>query len=358
MTASSFMDFSDYDRHEQVVEHRDAASGLHAIIAVHNTSRGPALGGCRMWPYENRLDAVRDALRLSRGMTYKSALAGLDLGGGKAVIVGDPRRDKSPQLLRAMGRFIDSLEGRYITAEDSGTTVADMQVMAEETQWVGGIQSDSEHGGDPSPSTAYGVYIGIKAAVKHKLGADSLEGVSVAIQGVGNVGFHLARLLAADGAQLVVTDIYSDNLDRLLKHVVAEVVDPETIYAQAVDVFSPCAMGSAINEATIGSMRAPVIAGAANNQLASTREGNVLHERGTLYVPDYVLNAGGIVDIAYQRSGGTDFQVREHIDSIAPTLTEIFERSEHEDRPTYHVADELAEERFYWNATPAYLVGG
>lgn len=357
MTSSSFLNLPDYDRHEQVVEHRDEQSGLHAIIAVHNTSRGPALGGCRMWPYADRLEAMKDALRLSRGMTYKSALAGLDLGGGKAVIIGDPRKDKTPELLRAMGRFVDTLAGRYFTAEDSGTSVADMRVMAEETQYVGGIESDAEHGGDPSPSTAYGTFVGLKAAVQHRLGRDDLGGLKVAIQGVGNVGFHLAQLLAEQGAELVVADIFQQNIDRLLTCVDAEVVDAACIYDQAVDVYSPCAMGSAINPETIDRITAPVIAGAANNQLATPEEGHHLHQRGTLYVPDYVLNAGGIVDIAYRRSGGSDAQIRAHIESIAGTLVEIFDRSIAQDLPTFLVADGLAEERFYWNSTPASLVG-
>jgi len=355
VTSSHILHLSEYDRHEHVVEHRDERSGLHAIIALHNTSRGPALGGCRMWPYTDRLEAIRDALRLSRGMTYKSALAGLELGGGKAVIIGCPSRDKTPDLLRAMGRFVDKLKGQYITAPDSGSNVADMRIIAEETPWVGGIGAGAEHGGDPSPSTAYGTLVGLKAAVHHRFGSEQLAGLKVAIQGVGNVGFHLAQLLAERGVELVVADVSDRNIDRLLASTDATVVDADRIYDQVVDVFSPCAMGSAINPATIDRISAPIIAGAANNQLATPEEGHRLHKRDTLYVPDYAINAGGIVDIAYRQRGGSDTEILAHIQSIAKTLIDIFKRSDIQDRPTFLVADDLAEERFHWDSTPAAL---
>ena len=355
VTSSHFLHLSEYDRHEHVVEHRDERSGLHTVIALHNTSRGPALGGCRMWPYTDRLEAIRDVLRLSRGMTYKSALAGLELGGGKAVIIGCPRRDKTPDLLRAMGRFVDTLKGQYITAPDSGSNAADMCVIAEETPWVSGIDASAKHSGDPSPSTAYGTLIGIQAAVRHRFGHEDLTGLKVAIQGVGNVGFHLAQLLAERGVELVVADVSDRNIDRLLESSDAKVVDAERIYDQAVDVFSPCAMGSAINPSTIDRISAPIIAGAANNQVATPKEGHRLHKRNTLYVPDYAINAGGIVDIAYRQRGGSDAEILEHIQSIAKTLIDIFQRSDVQDRPTFLVADDLAEERFHWGSTPAAL---
>jgi leucine dehydrogenase len=355
VTSSHILHLHEYDRHEQVVEHRDERSGLHVVIALHNTSRGPALGGCRMWPYIDRHEAIRDALSLSRGMTYKSALAGLDFGGGKAVIIGCPSRDKTSDLLRAMGRFIDTLKGQYITAPDSGSNAADMRVIAEETRWVSGIDASAKHSGDPSPSTAYGTLVGLQAAVRHRFGSENLAGLKVAIQGVGNVGFHLAQLLAEKGVELVVADVSESNTDRLLASLDARVVDADRIYDQVVDVFSPCAMGSAINPSTIDRIRAPIIAGAANNQLAAPKEGYLLHERNTLYVPDYAINAGGIVDIAYRQRGGSDAEIIEHIQSIAKTLMDIFNRSDVQDRPTFLVADDLAEERFHWDWTLAAL---
>ncbi len=356
MKFNVFSGLPEYDRHEQVVECIDEPSGLHTIIAVHNTSRGPALGGCRMWPYVDREEAAKDALRLSRGMTYKSALADLNLGGGKAVIIGDPSKDKSEALLKMMGRFINTLQGLYITAEDSGTSVEDMVTMSTETEWVAGIQNDAIHGGDPSPSTAYGTFVGMRAAVRRKLGRSDFSGLRVAIQGVGNVGFHLAKLLSEQGAELVVADINAANIERLRTVSDANVVSIDQIYDQDVDVFSPCAMGSAISELTVNRIKAKVIAGAANNQLATPVQGDQLHQKGVLYVPDYVLNAGGIVDIVYQRAGGDEVQVRAHIDGIVNTLDEIFRRSEAEGHPTYKVADQLAEERFFWNSTPASMV--
>ncbi len=349
MLVTDFRTHPDFDRHEKVVHCSDERSGLRAIIAVHNTSRGPALGGCRMWRYVNEAEALTDALRLSRGMTYKSALANLSLGGGKAVIMGDPRSEKTRELLLAMGEFIDTLGGRYVTAEDSGTSVADMKVIAERTPWVAGLVEAAAHGGDPSPSTAYGTFVGLKAAVQHKLGRDDLRGVAVAIQGVGNVGYHLARLLHEAGADLYVADIFSDNVVRAHREFGANVVPVDAIHALAVDVFAPCAMGSVINDHTVDAIRAPVIAGAANNQLATPAHGERLHVRGTLYVPDYVLNAGGIIDIAYEQQGGDDAAKRRHIETIADTLAEIFARSESGGRPTCAVADELAQERFFWN---------
>ncbi len=349
----------DFDEHEKVVVRHDLGTGLRAIIAVHNTSRGPALGGCRMWPYASAADAMTDALRLSRGMTYKSALADLPLGGGKAVIIGDPRRDKSRELLLAMAEFIDSFEGRYITAEDSGTSVADMRLIGSRTRWAAGVSDDGPHGGDPSPSTAYGTFVGLKAAVIHRLGngpeIGSLEGLRVAIQGVGNVGFHLAERLHEAGATLFVADVFEANVNRAVDTLGAKAVGVDEIYDLDVDVFSPCAMGAAINDQTLNRLRAPVIAGAANNQLATPAHGNALHERRVLYTPDYVLNAGGIIDIAYQRQGHSRVDMLAHVEGIGSTLAEIFRRSDAENTPTYQVADQLAEERFSRTQTPVSL---
>lgn len=346
MQVTDVSHYTDFDHHEAVYHCADPASGLRAYIAIHNTSRGPALGGCRMWPYASEDEAITDVLRLSRGMTYKSALADLPLGGGKAVIIGDRHRDKTPELLRAMGDFIESVGGRYITAEDSGTSVADMAVMAERTGYVSGVDLSADHGGDPSPSTAYGTYVALSTAVRHRLGRADLDGLRVAIQGVGSVGYHLARHLADAGAQLFVSDIYADSVHRAVDDFAATAVAPDDIYDLDVDVFSPCAMGSILNDDTIARLRATVVAGAANNQLAQSRHGAALHQRGILYAPDYVANAAGIIDIAYQYQGLGREAMLAHIDRIGVTLEEIFQRSDTGALPTHEVADRLARERF------------
>lgn len=349
MSVFSLRDFAD---HEQVVFCSDDASGLKAIIAVHNSNLGPALGGCRMWHYASEDDAIRDVLRLARGMTYKSALAGLQLGGGKSVIIGNPRTDKTPALLDAFARSLNRLNGRYVAAEDSGTNVADMKYLAERTPHVAGIIDKPSHeaegmrSGDPSPATAYGTFFGIRAAVKRKLGRDSLDGLRVAIQGVGNVGFDLARQLKDAGAQLWVADIHEENLVRAREELGARALAPEAIYAADVDVFAPCAMGAILNDETIPQLRASIVAGAANNQLAEVRHGSELMRRGILYAPDYVINAGGIIDIYHERIGFDRPALLRHLEGIHDTLLEIFERADKEARPTGEVADALAEERF------------
>ena len=292
-----------FDNHEQVAFGQDRDSGLKAIIAVHNTRLGPAVGGCRMFAYASEYDALNDVLRLSRGMTYKSALAGLPFGGGKSVIIGDPRSDKTPELLHAMGRFVDSLGGRYVAAEDSGTGVADIRTMSEVTPHVSGLQEGAEHGGDPSPSTAYGVYLGIRTAVNHRLGADSMKGLRVAIQGLGNVGFHLAGFLKQDGAEVVGADVNADNLRRAVGVHGIEVVDPDLILSQEADVLAPCAMGAVLTERSIDSLRVGIVAGAANNQLEKEEQAIHLWDRGILYCPDFLINAGGIIDVYHQRIG-------------------------------------------------------
>ncbi|RJG09897.1 Glu/Leu/Phe/Val dehydrogenase [Pseudomonas cavernicola] len=341
----------EFDGHEQVVYGHDKASGLKAIIAIHNTNLGPALGGCRMWPYANDEQALRDVLRLSRGMTYKSALANLPLGGGKAVIIGDPHTGKSEALFQAMGDFVDSLCGRYITAADSGTGVAEMQIMAERSRHVAGAgQREAFDGGirngDPSPSTAYGVFIGIQVAVKHRLRRDDLRGLKVAIQGVGQVGFSLARHLKEAGAELWVTDIVDANVRRAVEQLGAKAVSQNDIYGLDVDVFAPCAMGGIINLQTLEALRAPIIAGAANNQLADAQLAEELVRNGCLYAPDYAINAGGIIDVYFERSGGSAAELKAHIEGIGNTLRQIFVRAEQEGRTTTAVADRLAEERF------------
>jgi leucine dehydrogenase len=340
----------DFDHHEHVVYGHDKASGLKAIIAIHNTRLGPALGGCRMWPYADDQEALRDVLRLSRGMSYKSALANLPLGGGKAVIIGNPHSGKSEALFQAMGDFVDSLGGRYITAADSGTGVAEMQIMAERTRHVAGAgQREAFDGGtrngDPSPSTAYGVFIGLQVAVKHRLGRDDLKGLKVAIQGVGQVGFGLARHLKEAGAELWVTDIQEANVRRAVEQLGAKAVSQHDIYGLDVDVFAPCALGAIINPHTLEALRAPVIAGAANNQLADAQLAEELKRRGCLYAPDYAINAGGIIDVCYERTGGSAAQLKAHIEGIGATLLQIFERAAAQGQTTSAVADSLARER-------------
>ena len=347
MAVFSLSDFAD---HEQVVFVSDDKSGLKAIIAVHNSKLGPALGGCRMWPYASEEEAVRDVLRLSRGMTYKSAMANLKLGGGKSVIIGNPRTHKTPELLAAFARALEQLNGRYIAAEDSGTSVADMKYMTQFTQHVAGIHdkpSDAgTRSGDPSPATAYGSFIGIKAAVKERLGRDSLDGLRVAVQGVGNVGFDLARQLKEAGAQLWVTDIHREPLVQAGKELGATVVAPDEIFGLDVDVFAPCALGAILNDTTIPQLKASIVAGAANNQLAEARHGVELMKRGILYAPDYVINAGGIIDVYHERIGFDRAVLLKHIEGIHDNLMEVFERARKEERPTGEVADAIAEERF------------
>lgn len=340
----------EFDGHEQVAFHHDAATGLRAIIAVHNTRLGCGLGGCRMWPYATDDEALTDVLRLSRGMTYKAALAGLPQGGGKSVILGDPRHDKTPALMRAMGRFVDQFGGKYVVAEDSGTNVADIRLMAEHTRHVGGLADAKAvaegRTGDPSPATAMGTYIGIRAAVRAALGRDDLTGLRVAIQGIGNVGYRLARHLHEAGAKLWVTDLHTPAVERAVREFGATAVAMDEVHALDVDVFSPCALGAVLNDRTVPQIKARVIAGAANNQLAKTRHGHALLERGVLYAPDYVINAGGIIDIFYEGPDYDAAKVQAHLERIGTTLGEIFARSKATNRPTGEIADAMAEDIF------------
>lgn len=340
----------DSSGHEQVVFCHNPDAGLKAIIAIHSTVLGPALGGMRMRPYASTDAALHDALRLSRTMTYKNALAGLNVGGGKAVIIGDPHTGKSQALLHAMGDFIESLGGRYITAADSGTGDAEMQAFAQRTRHVMGatprtLLDGSIASGDPSPSTALGVFVGLKAAVRHRLGRDDLTGLKVAIQGVGHVGLGLGRHLKAAGAELWVADIFDANVQQAMEELGANVVRPQDIYGLDVDVFAPCAMGGILNEQTLEVLRAPVIAGAANNQLATPEIGAELQRREQLYAPDYAINAGGIIDVYYQRIGGSAAQSDAHVRAIGDTLQQIFTRAAASGEPTSVIADRLALER-------------
>ncbi len=340
----------EFDAHEQVCFRFDRASGLKAIIAVHNTRLGKGLGGCRMWPYASDDEALTDVLRLSRGMTYKAALAGLPQGGGKSVIIGDPRHDKTPALIQAMGRFVHSLGGSYVVAEDSGTSVADMRLMAAETPYVGGLADAASiaagRTGDPSPATALGVFIGIQAAVRAKLGRDDLKGLRVAIQGVGNVGGRLARHLSEAGAKLWVTDLHLPAVERCVRELGAHGVPMDVVQSLDVDVFAPCAMGAVLNDHSIHQLKARIVAGAANNQLARPKHDHALLERGILYAPDYVINAGGIIDIFYEGPNYDEATVNAHLQRIGHTLTQIFEHSAREKRPTGEIADRMAEAIF------------
>ena len=339
----------EFDGHEEVVFCHDAASGLKAIIAIHNSRRGPALGGCRMWPYADEDEALTDVLRLSRGMTYKSSLADLPYGGGKSVIIGDPRRHKSEALLRAMAGFVESLGGRYIIAEDVGITQADAEIMLGHTRYVAGTRAGGA--GDPSPSTAYGVYVGIKAAAAHRLGRAELKGLRIAVQGLGQVGSHLCRYLAGEGARLIVTDIDPAAVARAEAEFGATGVAPEAIYEAEAEIFAPCALGAVINDETLPRLKAAIVAGSANNQLAEARHGAALAKRGILYAPDYVINSGGVINISHEGPGYRKDEAVRHVARIHETLREIFRRADAERVPTSQAADALALERL--NSVPA-----
>jgi leucine dehydrogenase len=321
---------------------QDSESGLKAIIAIHSTALGPALGGTRMWSYACDMDAVTDVLRLAKGMSYKAAVAGLDLGGGKGVIIGDPEKDKSRALFRAYGRHIERLGGLYITAEDVCTTPRDMDAIAEETDWVVGT---SRKGGDPSPYTARGVLQGIKAAVQHLEGASSLQGKTVAVQGAGSVGEHLCRLLAAEGAELVVTDLQDNRCSPLCADLAAKHVEPEAIYETPCDIFAPCALGAVINDDTVRRLQCRIVAGGANNVLAEERHGRILEERGIVYVPDYVLNAGGLICVADQLHGFNPDRVLAKVEQIFATCLEVLQTAREGSIPTFEAADRIAEHR-------------
>ena len=331
--------------HEQVVFCHDAESGLDSIIAIHDTTLGPALGGTRMWQYRSTDEALHDVLRLSEGMTYKAAVAGLELGGGKAVIIGDSRKDKTPELLRAHGRFVDTLGGRYITAEDVGIGVEDMEYVYEMTKHVTGIRSSPHGSGDPSPVTAYGVYNGIKASCLRKLGSDDLKGVRVAVQGAGHVGYYLCENLAADGAMLSICDIDEERVQKVVDDFGARAVDHEAIYDVECEVFAPCALGAIINDGTVRRLHCQVVAGGANNQLEEDRHGDALDAKGILYAPDYVINAGGLINVYGEIVGYGLETAKEKARGIYGTLLSIYEIAADEAIPTYRAADRLARDR-------------
>ena len=336
----------EFDHHDSIHFFEHPASGLKAIIAIHSTALGPAAGGCRRWAYASDDLALTDVLRLSRGMTYKNAVAGLPFGGGKSVILAREHAPKSKALFEAFGRAVDSLQGRYITAEDVGISVEDMRVVRGQTPYVSGLpQSGAAAGGDPSPWTALGVFRGIEAAAAARLGTDSLEGIRVAVQGVGHVGVYLCKLLHEAGAKLIVADVNRDNLVSLCDEVPAEVVSPRDILFSDADVLSPCALGNVLNSETIPRIRAKIVAGAANNQLASVEDGARLTDRGILYAPDYVINAGGVISVAHEYLGkSTEERVKSEVCRIPQRLQRIFADAESTARPTNVVADELAQQ--------------
>jgi leucine dehydrogenase len=333
-----------YDYGEVHFKH-DKGTGLRAIVAIHDSRLGPALGGCRFLPYDTDEDAVIDALRLARGMTYKAALAGLAHGGGKSVLIRPKQHFDRVAMFRAFGRFVNDLGGHYITAEDSGTGLEDMEVIRTVTKHVTGV--DTAHGGsgDPSPFTALGVRRGIEACVKHRLKRPSLEGVHVAVQGVGHVGYHLCKELHASGAKISVADVDPLKAERAERELGASVVPLDRIFEIACDVIAPCALGSALNDDTIPRLRARIVAGAANNQLAQPRHGDDLHARGILYAPDYAINAGGLVNVAQEVLGYDAQKARENTLEIFDTIYEITDRSAKTGTPTYRIADMMVEEK-------------
>jgi len=338
------LDHPDFDGHEKIHLVTDRSSGLRAMIGIHSTTLGPAAGGCRMLPYTSAHAALTDVLRLSRGMSYKNAIAGLPMGGGKAVIIGDFSTDKTESLLDSYARAVTSLGGRYVTAEDVGITVRDMTWIAKSCPYVTGLHETTAHGGgDPAPKTAHGVYLSIRAAVQFALQRDSVMGLKVAIQGVGAVGIVLAERLHSDGAILFVADRSAERAASAASRFNATVLDPDRILEAPVDILAPCALGAILNDRTVAKLRASIICGAANNQLAAAADGESLRARGILYAPDYVVNAGGIISVAaeylkHQSAAETTAQ----IERIPETLTEILERATAEKRPTSEVADELA----------------
>lgn len=334
--------------HEQVVICSDPETGLKAIIAIHNTTLGPALGGTRMWMYTSEQDALRDVLRLSRGMTYKAAISGLNLGGGKAVIIGNPHTDKTEAMFRAFGKFVNGLGGQYITAEDVGMEVENMEWILKETKHVTGIPQHLGGSGDPSPFTAYGVYMGVKASVKKAYGNESLEGKKIALQGAGHVASYFAKHAAKDGAKLFISDIYADKAERLATEVGGKVVDPDQIYGLDVDIFTPCALGGVVNDETINIFKCKVIAGGANNILDNEEvHGIQLMKKGIIYAPDYAINAGGIINISVELSeeGYNPDVALQKTAEIYNTTLRVLEYAEQEGIPTYKAANLLAEMR-------------
>jgi leucine dehydrogenase len=332
--------------HEQVVFCNDNETGLKAIIAIHNTTLGPSLGGTRMWMYKTEMEALNDVLRLSRGMTYKASVAGLNLGGGKAVIIGDSKIHKSEALLRRFGKFVNSLGGKYITAEDVGMNSRDMEFIHMETDHVSGLPESMGGGGDPSPVTAYGVYLSMKAAAHEKWGSDSLKDKKVVVQGTGNVGESLVNRLVKEGAKVTIYDINDDRLKKIAKETGAKVTDNEGLYDLDMDIYAPCALGATVNDATLSRLKCSIICGAANNQLADEKiHGESVMKKGILYAPDFVVNAGGLINVYSELFGYNRERAMAHAEDIYNTTLKIFKISKSENIPTYVAANRLAEKR-------------
>ncbi len=328
--------------HEQVALCYEPSCGYFGIIGIHDTTLGPALGGTRFWQYNTTDEAITDCLRLARGMTYKAAVAGLNLGGGKSVILGDNKRTDREALFRAHGRFVESLGGRYITAEDVGTSPSDMEYVHAETDHVAGLQGLS---GDPSPVTGYGVYMGMKAAAKARWGSDSLQGKTVAVQGCGKVGYYLALHLKHEGAKLIVTDIDPERVKQVVSETNATAVKPDAIYDQKADIFSPNALGAVINDDTLKRLKVEVIAGGANNQLAEDRHGDLLEQKGLSYAPDYVINGGGVINVYGEINGWPQERAKRKAGEVYNTILQVFNIAKRDGIPTHIAADRLAEER-------------
>lgn len=329
--------------HEEVVFFHHQPSGLKAIVAIHNTTLGPALGGLRMWPYQNEQEALTDVLRLSRGMTYKAAVSGLNLGGGKSVLIGDPSQ-KSEEMFRALGKFVQSLGGRYITAEDVNTNVQDMDYIFQETDYVTGVHPVHGGSGDPSPFTAFGVIQGIKASLNRKYGHTELGKSSYAVQGLGHVGFHVVKHLRDAGAKVFVTDMNQERIDQCVA-MGAEAVKMDDIYKVNAKVYVPCALGATVNEQTIPQFKFEIVAGAANNQLATDACGDELHKKGILYAPDYAINAGGLMNVSIELQGYDRERANRMVSGIYDIMGNIFALADKEKIPTYKAADRLAEQR-------------
>ena len=332
--------------HEQVLFCNDNATGLKAIIAIHNTVLGPSLGGTRMWNYNNEMEALNDVLRLSRGMTYKSSVAGLNLGGGKAVIIGDAKKIKNEALLRRFGKFVDSLGGKYITAEDVAMTSRDMEIINMETDYVSGLPENMGGSGDPSPVTAYGVYVSMKASAKEVWGTDSLAGKRVLVQGIGHVGESLVNYLTKDGAKVYINDISEERLKDAAAKYKAEVVSADTMFDLDIDVYAPCALGATVNDDTLAKLKCRIICGAANNQLADEKKhGEAVVKQGILYAPDFVVNAGGIINVFYELEGYNRERALAHAEKIYDTTFNLFQLAKAENIPTYMAANRLGEQR-------------
>lgn len=335
-----------FDNHEQIVFCNDKDTGLKAIIGIHNTVLGPALGGTRMWKYSNEWEALNDVLRLSRGMTYKSAISGLNLGGGKAVIIGNAKEDKTPEMMIKFGEFIHSLSGKYITAEDVGTTTPDMDLIRTVTPYVTGISESLGGSGNPSPVTAYGVYMGMKAAAKYKFGSDNLSGRKVLVQGVGHVGETLVDYLTKEGAIVEITDINQQRVEEVANKYGAKIFTDADLYSAAVDIYAPCALGATINDETINKLKAKVIAGAANNQLADEQvHGKILKDKGILYAPDFLINAGGIINVYGEIVKYGKDEAMRRTENIYNTATDIFNLADEKGLTTYQAALAIAEKR-------------